>query len=474
MANIEKQMKIYEECVKEIEQKLSTGGVRSLSPNDIKKIKITQAVLRYAKSIALRNMVIDIIKGNNDKIEAYVKAKEKELDDEIERLEKSRKKILEKIQDELFHGITNSRNSGLLDALIMNINDRKEKKQKIGEALTDPSYILSMIVSENKRPEFIIKEVMRVFEETLPFGLAEALLAAEKIENGNLQTLENGQINFFNSDGTINRGLVDLALSALGEGDLYLRIDKKRVLEKELKDNQRALDYIDQIPEDLAKVLEYNDEFKTKLKESISITNKIPTGLAYFVNNKRTSELEGRLQIVQRELRRLEKLRDDALTIFRRKQVMLDSLNTRFNREIYAKYKDIDANDFTHENTEDLREAYSKENIARYKETLRKRNEKIEADIRSINVGIKRDYRDLDPTEVSNLAYPLFKNNAEDKARSEFKEALKMLQTVDNLMNRRIKAKNYLTEEDKELIPRVATQKIDEIIEEDESYGMKM
>ena len=72
MASIDKRFKTYTSFVESIEDKIRNYGVESLTEEDKDKVKIACAALKYAKSIALRNTVIDTLNGNRQEINEYI------------------------------------------------------------------------------------------------------------------------------------------------------------------------------------------------------------------------------------------------------------------------------------------------------------------------------------------------------------------------------------------------------------------
>ena len=249
MASIDKRFKTYTSFVESIEDKIRNYGVETLTEEDKDKVKIACAALKYAKSIALRNTVIDTLNGNRQEINDYIKSKTEELDKELVKLERRREETVKEISRDLGQGITDEHKTYRLKGILQAIRTKMDYRNRVGEALVDPEYLLSTLVAKEKDPKFVMDFVISTFEETLPLEMAGKIL---KNEDVSIAMFNREKINLFKDDGSINRAMVDLMLSALGEGDLYKKLENRESLENKKKSYMKVESSLDNINKELS------------------------------------------------------------------------------------------------------------------------------------------------------------------------------------------------------------------------------
>ena len=455
MASIDKRFKTYTSFVESIEDKIRNYGVESLTEEDKDKVKIACAALKYAKSIALRNTVIDTLNGNRQEINEYIKAKTEELDKELVKLERRREETVKEISRDLGQGITDEHKTYRLKGILQAIRTKMDYRNRVGEALIDPEYLLSSLVAKEKDPKFVMDFVISTFEETLPLEMAGKIL---KNEDVSIAVFNRDKINLFKDDGSINRAMVDLMLSVLGEGDLYKKLESRESLENKKKSYMKVESSLDNINKEL---------------EAVQIKSEIPNGISALINSKQKEVLISRLNKANSQIRELQNKRIKATSILENKLRLISSLNIRdINNQINRCLR-LGVSNLTKANSEELKEVLSAGDLALIKERIKGVISETDKSIKAINIGLTKEHRNLSPSLVSEYAYPNISSEEEMKARERLKTSLRLLQDVDTIKNSKAKSKNILTSDEENLIVGITEAKIKKIMEDDE-YALKM
>ena len=469
MASIDKRFKTYNSFVESIEDKIRNYGVESLTEEDKDKVKIACAALKYAKSIALRNTVIDTLNGNKQEINEYIKAKTEELDKELVKLERRREDTVKEISRDLGQGITDEHKTYRLKGILQAIRTKMDYRNRVGEALVDPEYLLSSLVAKEKDPKFVMDFVISTFEETLPLEMAGKIL---KNEDVSIAMFNREKINLFKDDGSINRAMVDLMLSALGEGDLYKKLESRESLENK-KSYMKVESSLDNINKELDTVIGYNEELERLRSKATQIKSEMPNGISALINSKQKEALISRLNKVNSEIRELQNKRIKAASMLENKLRLISSLNIRdINNQINRCLR-LGVSNLTKTNSEELKEALSAGELALIKERIKGVISETDKSIKAINIGLTKEHRNLSPSLVSEYAYPNITSDKEMKARERLKTSLRLLQDVDTIKNSKAKSKNILTSDEENLIVGITEAKIKKIMEDDE-YALKM
>lgn len=470
MASIDKRFKTYTSFVESIEDKIRNYGVESLTEEDKDKVKIACAALKYAKSIALRNTVIDTLNGNRQEINDYINSKTEELDKELVKLERRREETVKEISRDLGQGITDEHKTYRLKGILQAIRTKMDYRNRVGEALVDPEYLLSTLVAKEKDPKFVMDFVISTFEETLPLEMVGKIL---KNEDVSIAMFNREKINLFKDDGSINRAMVDLMLSALGEGDLYKKLENRESLENKKKSYMKVESSLDNINKELETVIGYNEELERLRSKAVQIKSEIPNGISALINSKQKEALISRLNKVNSQIRELQNKRIKAASILESKLRLISSLNIRdINNQINRCLR-LGVSNLTNANSEELKEALSAGELALIKERIKGVISETDKSIKAINIGLTKEHRNLSPSLVSEYAYPNISSEEEMKARERLKTSLRLLQDVDTIKNSKAKSKNILTSDEENLIVGITEAKIKKIMEDDE-YALKM
>lgn len=465
MASIDKRFKTYSSFVESIEDKIRNGGYNSLTQEDKDKVKIACAALRYAKSIALRNTVIDTLNGNKEQINGYIKSKTNELDKELSKLEKRREETIKEISNDLGMGIIDEHKNYRLKGILEAIRLKTEYRKRVGEALVDPEYLLSTLVAKEKEPKFVMDYVISTFEDTLPLEMAGKILRNEDVS---IAMFNREKINLFKDDGSINRAMVDLMLSALGEGDLYKKLEQREILENNKKNYIKIESSLDNIYNELETIIKYNEELNDLYLKILQIKKEMPTGLSALINSKQKEELTNRLNKLDNKIKELQNKRQKALTAFERKLRIISTLDNKIN-----KYLSLGVNNITNNNGKELKEILSGSTLESIKERIEQEIRETDKSIKAINIGLSKEHRSLNSSLVTEYAYPNISSEEERKVRERLKTSLRLLQDVDTIKNSKTKSKSILTKDEENLIVGITESKIKKIIDDDE-YALKM
>ena len=483
--SMNKQLQIYKSLIDEINAKIKKSGPLSLSEEELAKVRIASSALIYARSIALREVVIQSIKGNKSLIEEYINKKKDEISKEIEVLEKEKEKLASQITSELEENgydvkAVRGKKVQRLETIIDNIKAKTELKQRVGEALLDSDYLLAQLISEDKRPDFIMKGVIKTFEESLPLQIAASAVQSQSSDVVKLIGKNEEELSYINEDGTINRQLVDLALSALGDGDLYTRLQKVELLKRKEELYGKVLSFIDRIPGEIKYLSEFNEIVLALEEKAENIRKQIPTGLTGFVKSDVREEGKYKLSKINDKLEPLKEKQAKLTRSFTFQLSLFNSLtDIDFDKELTRKVSKTDMSKLTPSNSDEISTLFSKEKIESYKAQIEKKKEEAFLERRKVNVGIARDHRDMDTEPVVHLTFKSYQNGSKidenlENQKRQLRDALKLLQMVDNLAKRRLKVKELISEEQQEDIRNAADRKIADIIFNDNTFGMKM